>query len=318
MTKTVVNNSQVPHLWANQSQDHAKGGGSISFSGRSIYSYEAEIGRLVDAPDGSRVALLISRRWSVTTSSHQSRAASAVHHLVHFTVPRLDVSAHAHAENMAYLVKEYSDRIASLKRSRNAPDDYQYTYSSDAANSAFSYALAFGLVAPTISVVADHEAVAFVHNTPDKVAKREARAVQLAAQNATRVARLRVARAEAIAANIVAIEDWRAGARSDLPYDASTDAEGGALVRINRAGDTLQTSQGAEVPLVDAIKVFRRVAACRAAGVEWHRNGDQIRVGSFQVDAITSDGSFRAGCHSFNWTEIESLAKKIGLFEVVA
>jgi hypothetical protein len=83
MTRYVVNNSQVPHLWAHQSQDHAKGNGSISFSGRSIYSYAAEIGRLADAPNGERVALLISRTWSITTSGHQSAARSAVSHMPH-------------------------------------------------------------------------------------------------------------------------------------------------------------------------------------------------------------------------------------------
>jgi hypothetical protein len=36
MARTVVNNSEVPHLWAHQSQSYAKGNGSISFSGRSI------------------------------------------------------------------------------------------------------------------------------------------------------------------------------------------------------------------------------------------------------------------------------------------
>src|SRR3954452_20181905 len=103
MTRTVVNNSQVPHLWANQSQDHAKGNGSISFSGRSLYSYAAEIGRLVDAPNGGRVALLISRTWSPTTSSHQSAARSAVSHLTRFSVPHLDCDSGSHARNLAAL-----------------------------------------------------------------------------------------------------------------------------------------------------------------------------------------------------------------------
>jgi hypothetical protein len=38
-----------------------------------------------------------------------------------------------------------------------------------------------------------------------------------------------------------------------------------------------------------------------------------IRVGGFQVDHINPDGSFQAGCHNFNWPEIEAAAKQAGV-----
>jgi hypothetical protein len=167
--------------------------------------------------------------------------------------------------------------------------------------------------APELYPETDRQAVLDYHNTPDKAAKRAAKAEREKATREARELAERRAREARIAANRQAIAEWRAGSRYNLPHDAARDEAGGALIRIK--GDVLETSLGASVPLEHAIKVFRRVAACRDAGVSWHRNGETIRVGAFQVDAIDADGSFRAGCHSFNWPEIEQAARLAGALE---
>lgn len=104
--------------------------------------------------------------------------------------------------------------------------------------------------------------------------------------------------------------DWLAGVPNGWHGD---DGAGGAMMRIR--GDVLETSQGASVPLAHAVKVFRFVKACREAGKPWKRNGAAIRVGHFQVDSIDTAGNFRAGCHSFNWHELERVAKLAGVFD---
>jgi hypothetical protein len=105
------------------------------------------------------------------------------------------------------------------------------------------------------------------------------------------------------------------------------DADGNAYMRI--VGDTLQTSEGAEVPLSHAVRVFRLVKAMREKwylidgkpGTDasrtpvWTRNGHVVRVGHFQVDRINADGSFTAGCHAFAWDEIERVAKVAGVYD---
>ena len=78
-------------------------------------------------------------------------------------------------------------------------------------------------------------------------------------------------------------------------------------------GDTLETSQGASVPLAHAIKVFRFVKLCRERGQAWHRNGKTVRVGHFQVDSIDAAGNFKAGCHDFTWPEVERVARLAGV-----
>jgi hypothetical protein len=310
MARTVVRNSEVPHLWAHQTQDHARGNGSISFSGKSIYSYAAEIGRLVTAPNGETVALLIDRTWSPTTSGHQSAARGAVSHLPHFTIPDLHGN---HAKNLAALIANYRSTIDTLFRARKLPSEWQLNHAREQAGDATRYAEVFDLPAPEVFPETDRKAVLDYHNEPDRAAKRALKAEREKAILEARQRTEAAARAARIAANAQAIAEWRAGTRYNLPHDAARDEKGGALIRIK--GNTLETSLGASVPLSHAIKVVRRVAACRAAGVSWHRNGETIRVGNFQVDAIDPDGSFRAGCHSFNWPEIEQAARLAGALD---
>lgn len=100
------------------------------------------------------------------------------------------------------------------------------------------------------------------------------------------------------------------------------DASGGALLRIR--GDLgepekaeLETSHGARVPLLHAIKVFRFVKLIRESAGHWQRNGRTVRVGFYQLDSIDPDG-FNAGCHRINWPEIERVAKLAGVFNLPA
>lgn len=118
---------------------------------------------------------------------------------------------------------------------------------------------------------------------------------------------------------------WLAGEASSAysPHGRLSDDRGGALIRavdVKRdasgavTGGTLETSHGADVPLVHAVKAFRFVKMVRERGETWRRNGRVIRVGVYQIDAIDSDG-FTAGCHRINWSEIERLARELGVYD---
>lgn len=125
------------------------------------------------------------------------------------------------------------------------------------------------------------------------------------------------ARFEREAANRAA---WLAGETVRGFYGKAAD--GTALIRavgVERdesgtiTGGTLETSQGASVPLTHAVKVLRMIAHCRATGRDWQRNGATLRVGHYQVDRITAAGDFKAGCHEFGWAEVARLAGELGL-----
>lgn len=116
---------------------------------------------------------------------------------------------------------------------------------------------------------------------------------------------------------------WEAGEiRAEHVRDVERQA--GPLLRAVGAeidgctvsGGTLETSQGATVPLRHAFRVFQFVALCRAERKAWTPGAwgpRQIRVGHFRVDSVAPSGDFVAGCHSIQWPEIERLASRLGV-----
>lgn len=121
-------------------------------------------------------------------------------------------------------------------------------------------------------------------------------------------------------------EDWING-KTGLSYNRYSDENGRALLRAvkverdesgNITAGTLETSHGANVPLVDAIKAFRFVKLIRERGTAWKRNGATLPVGHFQVDAIEPSGSFVAGCHKIGWNEIERIARALDVLDMPA
>lgn len=107
---------------------------------------------------------------------------------------------------------------------------------------------------------------------------------------------------------------WSGRKESGAAYIRATGVqrdESGAII-----GGTLETSQGATVPLCHAIRVFRFVKKCRETGTDWRTNGKVIRVGHFQVDSISATGDFVAGCHRFDWSDIAELAASLGVLDI--
>jgi hypothetical protein len=149
--------------------------------------------------------------------------------------------------------------------------------------------------------------------------------------------RRRLTQARREAAEREAFEAWLAGdpqRLSLLPYKFRTDPQGSPYLRavdVRRddtgqiVGGRLETSMGAEVPLTRAIKVFRflklarerarRMGVADTARV-WHRNGERVPVGAFEVEAVYGDGAFKAGCHTVSWRQVERLAKELGVFDL--
>lgn len=77
---------------------------------------------------------------------------------------------------------------------------------------------------------------------------------------------------------------------------------------VRKRGDTLETSRGASAPFAQAVGIYRAASLCKSRGTSWHRNGEHMRVGSFELDSIASDGSIRVGCHHIDLNEMERLA----------
>ena len=102
----------------------------------------------------------------------------------------------------------------------------------------------------------------------------------------------------------VTLEQWLSG-KGESSWHGGDGRSG---VHVRRKGDRLETTMGAECPFPHAVIAFRKAQECRATGESWQRNGQQIRVGTFHVDRIESDGTLRAGCHTIAYDAMLRLA----------
>jgi hypothetical protein len=312
--RTVFNNRQCAHVWVQQTQSHGHSG-SISFEGDTLSSYGTPVARIVKSRAG-RVLLLTSRNYSVTTSAHCSHAWQAFKG-ESFRVPSLGVfggrhhesSANDkpnHRENLAHLVAVYRAECLRLRRARTL---YQSIASSleYSARMATSYAVAFGFksrldVAADVAAIEEFRAARDARlNTPAAIAKRAKVAAHREAVEEDR-------RRRNVLLSAACVAEWRIGGAVYLNWDAQRTAEGSAMLRVKPGDpDTLQTSQGAEVPLAHARIAFDAVATVRRLGIAYRRGDSDapIRVGHFTVDRISETGDVHAGCHFLSWSEID-------------
>lgn len=317
--RTVFTNHMCAHVWAQQSQEHGRSG-STHFERDVFFSYSTPIARILPAVTGPRVMFLTCFSYSMTTAQHKSGVRSAFDGDV-YVVPSLGISAGRHREpwrdgwpkgepyhdvNLAYLMEQYESLKSKLKRMRSEPYDIADSLAYEARN-AEGYALAFGL---TVSINLEQDAADIAEyrtarnarlSTPEHAAKLERARV---AREAREQEKYRVARLE----SIERIALWRAGNRSvRLGYQEMRDAQGSAMLRI--VGDTVETSQGATVPLDHALRVYRAVKRCHDTGTAWEPNGHTLHVGHFTVNRISADGDIWAGCHRINWAEVEAFGR---------
>jgi hypothetical protein len=87
----------------------------------------------------------------------------------------------------------------------------------------------------------------------------------------------------------------------------------GEPIRLRVKGDELQTSRGARVPLVHAVKCFRVLKRLHDKGQAYERNGHTIHLGHFALDSLDAQGNVKAGCHTVEWAEIARVATLAGV-----
>lgn len=180
------------------------------------------------------------------------------------------------------------------------------------------YCTAFSIVVPAVAWVADADAAIArrdrIMNDPKRARKM---ALAAAARNRAEIAKAEKREEKRRIDMLESAERvrlWQSGNTAatlrydDTPHDAS-------LLRIHDG--RVQTSRGAECPLEHAIRALRvwRLAI-NANALPWTR-GDfaeqdaQTVLGHFKLDAINTDGSIRAGCHTIQRAELERFETEI-------
>lgn len=122
--RTVVSKSDVAHFWANQTQEHAKsnGGGSLYFSGDTIYSYGSHfpIAKHVTNSKGETAVLFTTRTYSNTTAKHLYEVSRAVSHKNVIKCFRPDYTKR---DNINEFAKAVESALRGLDRARK-PEKY--------------------------------------------------------------------------------------------------------------------------------------------------------------------------------------------------
>ncbi len=110
-----------------------------------------------------------------------------------------------------------------------------------------------------------------------------------------------------------ALDAWLKSQTPSLPYRLHALRP----TRIRAFGGKLETTQGASVPMADALRLFPLLKRCRSRGEGWTPAGlSGLKAGPYAINRIDADGSFQAGCHLIVWSEVERLAKELEVFEL--
>lgn len=290
MRRVLRNTSEVFHYWANQVQAEGKSG-SVRFEGDTVYSYAQPIGRLFSA---ERVALLSDRKFSVTTTRHQSEAFRALPsgwRIVHAPVVS-SLGDTPHRENRSMFERQFVD---SCNQSEKYPRRTTLVHKANELRSQYArYSEAFKLNWPELS--------AEKLNARFEVEMREARARAEAKKAADEEQRK-----QRIAEQKENLAEWRIhefACRSN--YFEQT------ALRLSKDNKHIETSRGAQVPVTVATYLWPLACTCRRTKTEYYPQGDEhARIGNYTLAYVSPQGDLTIGCHHIPFDELALMAETL-------
>jgi hypothetical protein len=302
---------QVSHYWANRTLESGKASG-LSFEGDTLFSYAEPIAKLL--PDNT--VIHTTRKWSVTTSNHQSLARSATNYSRGVWCRRvqdtpawnMDQSRRYIAELLAdaqkplSLKKDGKPTVASIKNRDNL--QAEALREADQANAYLEACQRNGL---------GLEQQPIDTSNLEGIREEMQRALDAAAAAQAERQRLRA---------IEAVEDlalWRQGQPcqrgrlGDLPVALRLTKKGwNAIGHAQPETQIVETSHGAEIPVEHALELWPAIQAVKQRG-----SGDLAprnrTLGHYTLNLIRADGSIKVGCHDIAYSEIEGIAKALHL-----
>jgi hypothetical protein len=288
--KTVfANHDACAHVWASQTQYEGRSG-PMFFRDASIFSYGShfEIARIVEHR-GVKVALFNRARYSNTTAKHQSAARRAVRHVPILYTSNIDKGVESAFKEARELI--LTNAAAQLKARRPQQLHWiedEVTEHNERCAKLKLKRLQFKLPKKLRKQIRDHVIKRTLRNDELDAKKSERQKKQR-----EQAERLRVEReAEDRRLTPIELADWKAGAertaRVTRVYPQSIRVRGGVV----------QTSGGAEVPLMEATQLLARVEAGIA------KEGDS--VGSFTFNGV-EDGFALIGCHRISIEEAKQV-----------
>lgn len=310
--KQVFNNSEVPHIWAQQSQPAGRNSnGSIYFEGATIYSYGRHFP--MATIEGNDV-FLTKKTYSNSTAKHLSKTWRAVSHknIIHcFDVP-LKHNANkplnkqelftTHESNIATWKKRIVNLFDELGNKRNRDKTGRINAIASNVNELTIYTSYFGIK------IKDKELSLLIEQSqsPDfiEIAQKERETKDVA--NAKKME-------QAAKAYEVYLKYWREfneNALLHLPtktkelcnfYHKSTAAL--TRLRFNKEHNRVETSKGVQIPAEIAKRAFIQLNGC----MEGTCDSISVPVMNYTITKTTKD-TVVAGCHTIPKSDIRYIA----------
>lgn len=286
-----MNSHEVFHLWAAQSRPRAKSG-NVRFEGPVMFSYAEPIGYLLD--DGR--VMLRNQKFSITTSSHQSKASHATHHMARIYAPVLprqegQEMSFVHMQNDGWWLQRVNSlrsQYLANKRKRSLLSKIEQHLS---ARERYSDFFKLGWTRPSMEEL-DKQLEVEALRMEALEEERKARAIADAAARAKEQAE--------------ALVDWRNNVARRYPIFEVT------ALRLSIDKTTIETSRGARVPVEVAPWLWRAATRCKAQGIEYTPSNAERQVGDYRLTMIHPDGTLVVGCHTIPFTELELIAEQLG------
>lgn len=295
--RTVVSNNELPHLWAHQTQSHAKNNnGSYYFEGSTIYSYGSHfpIARMVNSGNGMCV-LMTTRTRSITTAKHIGLTRQAVHHLPKFYVN--DVTANPSQKDVNAYAVRIMDALVKASRARTNKS-FHIREAQRMQQQAIRFAQMFNLDASQIPTIAeDEESIkAMVREEQKRQREYEQKRQEQLQRDKQEI-----------------LDRWLSGNRGyNPPYGLSEVFLRVVQDRDGYNGPVVETSKGAWFPLKQAQRAFALVKAVMERGEVWVPNGGvSCKLGYYQINEIWPDGTVIAGCHTVAYRAMERIREQL-------
>jgi hypothetical protein len=318
----------VAHLWAHQTQSEARNAqGNFYFNGDTIWSYGSHfpIARHV-----GKVVLFTTRTYSSTTAGQCSavrQAITGVKPIIYCFNPRAE-SPREHGENLQHMIGIVAGLAAKFETSRTEKASLLKSWINAIAD-ANAYARLFKLKQRVKAVRVTAVMKKAIKISEEKLAQHRASVEKRRTEKYERFKRLNI---EAARLRAEAEAQWERD--REAVWQAWLRGEGNTNLLKDRGdrpvmlraipvvkphavsepapsiqGYVVETTLGAIVPLEDVHKAYALWSLCYTRKRSWHRNGEQIKVGDFQLDSISETGDVVAGCHRIHADEILRFAK---------
>lgn len=271
------------HFFANQVQTVGYSG-NVRFNGTDLYSYYTPIGRWL--PDGALA--LAYRSYSPTTTGHQSDLRRAVPQgtkiIFVYEIGRVD--------DVLRQAKIRSDSLNQRALTARTKTDEYRRQARTIVENANAYAQAEG----------DPQRIEVAEMTPEQTLAHKA-----ALKTAKKAEKARIAERQAyiLKAKADQLASWLSGDTSVSAYGLRE-----LEVKLRVLGDIVQTTQGASIPLADAVKLWPLIQRCKG-GDKCFIPGQPL--GSYKLTQIKSDGTLIVGCHTIPYSELQRIATQLNL-----